>query len=54
MKATSELTGKGNLLDVILKSAQEMDGVWCPDIYVGGRLCDKEHSNSNHLWLTLY
>lgn len=31
-----------------------MDGVWCPDIYVGGRLCDKEHSNSNHLWLTLY
>lgn len=54
MKVTSELTGKGNLLDVMLKSALEMDDVWCPDIHVDGRPCDKEHSNSNHLWLTLY
>lgn len=38
----------------MLKSALEMDDVWCPDIHVDRRLCDKEHSNSNHLWLTLY
>lgn len=51
VKVTSELPGKGNLLDAMLKSGLAM--VSAAGLYANGLHCDSEASNSEHLWLTL-
>lgn len=51
VKVTSELPGKGNLLDAMLKSGLAM--VSAAGLYATGLHCDSEATNSEHLWLTL-